>query len=416
MHSSKEILYLQELFTQKNSAQITRILSSLYTVLLFSYVLLISTRILVKDYNEIIYLSIGIILILFSLRFFRKTRLRAAVLSLTLFLMLQITIIAVFGQGVRDLAVLGFPALLFIASLLLTKNDYFITVLFSLFCILVITIGPVIGIYTPKPPPAPSVIDFIIVSVITSMAGIISYLITAAMKKNLDKSNKEAYERKLVSEKLEKSLQEKEVLFKEVHHRVKNNLSVISSLLNLQKQYIQSKEDAVDSFDDMRNRIFSIAQVHEQLYQSSTLSSIDMESYISSLTNMLKTMHVFGTKITYSLNISNIFLSIDDAVPCGIIINELVTNSIKHAFTNRDNGAVSITLEEDSDGLCTLYYSDNGRGLQKPVDLENPESLGLKLIHVLTKQLDGTISIESSNGISFNIIFPKSNPRLPEPE
>lgn len=216
----------------------------------------------------------------------------------------------------------------------------------------------------------------------------------------------ELAERKRAEEQLKASLKEKEVLLKEIHHRVKNNLQIISSLLKLQSAYIKEQQ-AVDMFKDSQNRIRSMALIHEKLYQSKDLSKIDFAEYIRDLTfNLLRSYKTNSQIISLKTTVNDIWLNIDTAIPCGLIINELVSNSLKHAFTptNREN-QISINLNSDGDKKFLLIISDNGCGFPQELDFRNTESLGLELVCTLTEQLEGTIELDSSTGTSFKIKF-----------
>ena len=201
-------------------------------------------------------------------------------------------------------------------------------------------------------------------------------------------------ERKQADDRIRTSLREKEVLLMEVHHRVKNNLQVISSLINLQSRYIKDKE-SLAMFKESRDRVLSMALVHEKLYRSEDLATIDFADYIKSITrHLFRTYGVDANAVRLNINCSDIFLSIDKAIPCGLIINELVSNSLKHAFPDNRRGEVSIDLHTDKDNRLTLIVSDTGIGLPENMDITNTETLGLRLISELTLQLKGDLEIE----------------------
>ena len=217
-------------------------------------------------------------------------------------------------------------------------------------------------------------------------------------------------ERKRAEKQIKTALKEKEVLLQEIHHRVKNNLQVVSSLLDLQLDYIEDKQ-ALKMFQDSQNRIKSMALVHEKLYQSRDLVKIDFADYIRDLTAYLfGSYKVNPDAITLKINVEDVSLNIDMAIPCGLIINELVSNSLKHAFPPEEDGPASqegeirIGLYADGDKLI-LIVSDNGVGLPKDLDFRNTESLGLQLVDIFTDQLEGTIELDRSGGTAFKITF-----------
>ena len=210
-------------------------------------------------------------------------------------------------------------------------------------------------------------------------------------------------------EKIKASLREKEVLLKEIHHRVKNNMQIISSLLNLQSQYIKDQK-ALDLFKDSQNRVKSMALIHERLYQSKDLARINVQDYIQSLTKHLFNMYRdTALEVTPKIEADNLSLGIDQAIPCGLIINELVSNSLKYAFPNRRKGTVNIKLISDNNGKLELIVRDNGIGLPKNFNKQKTRSLGLQLVYALADQLEGTIQLERDNGTTFRIMFPKSS-------
>ena len=214
-------------------------------------------------------------------------------------------------------------------------------------------------------------------------------------------------ERKEYEKQLEESIKEKEVLLKEVHHRVKNNMQVISSILNLQSSYI-SDETALDMLRESQDRIKSMSFVHESLYQSNTLSEVNFAEYIQNIARNL--YHSYGRPgggIGLEFALDDIYLNLDTSIPCGLIINEVVSNSLKYAFQGRESGTVKIHFSKESDGKLKLIVSDDGIGLPKNFDIENAESLGLQLVTTLITQIGGELEIDSSEvtGTSFNILF-----------
>ena len=212
-------------------------------------------------------------------------------------------------------------------------------------------------------------------------------------------------ERKEYERQLEESITEKEVLLKEVHHRVKNNMQVISSILNLQSSYI-SDESALGILRESQDRIKSMSFVHESLYQSKTLSEVNFAEYIQNIARNL--YHSYGRPqggIDLDFNLEEIYLNLDTSIPCGLIINEVVSNSLKYAFEGRDKGVIRIELGKLSDGRLKLIVSDDGIGLPADFDIENAESLGLQLVTTLVTQITGELEIDVSSGTKFNIVF-----------
>ncbi|MBI5665341.1 MAG: GAF domain-containing protein [Nitrospirae bacterium] len=216
-------------------------------------------------------------------------------------------------------------------------------------------------------------------------------------------------QRKLAEQHIEASLVEKEVLLREIHHRVKNNMQVISSLLNFQTRYVNDKQ-FIGILNESQNRIKSMSLIHEKLYRSSDLSNIDFNDYINSLaSDLFKFYGVDSSRIALNLDIGKIAFEIDTAIPCGLLVNELLTNSLKHAFPDGRKGEIDITLrkkEPDGADNYELIISDNGVGIPEDFDISKTRSLGLQLIHTLTEhQLQGRLDLDRTNGTRFHISF-----------
>jgi len=206
------------------------------------------------------------------------------------------------------------------------------------------------------------------------------------------------------NEELKISLEEKEVLLKEVHHRVKNNLQVISSLLNLQAGYIENKKDLA-VFRDSQSRVRSMALIHEKLYKSQNLSTIDFSEYVRSLVSELYNSYGANADIiSIDVNAKDINLDIDLAVPFGLIVNELVSNSLKYAFPKKRRGNIKIKMSAD-DGNYILVVKDDGIGLPTGLDFDNTKTLGLQLVKTLVEQIEGVVEIKRDKGVGFIITF-----------
>lgn len=213
---------------------------------------------------------------------------------------------------------------------------------------------------------------------------------------------------KRAEDQIKKSLGEKEVLLKEIHHRVKNNLQIIHSMLNLQLPYIQNQH-AIGLFKESQNRIYSMALIHEKLYQSESLAKIDIVHYIQSLAaNLLLSFGMTENSIELLIEAESISFGIDTLIPCALIINELVSNSLKHDFPGSQRnrkGRIVISLHRISDNEFVLTVGDNGVGLPEGFRIEDSKSLGLELVRVLVKQLRGAINLKATGGTEFVISF-----------
>jgi len=202
------------------------------------------------------------------------------------------------------------------------------------------------------------------------------------------------------------SLGEKELLLREIHHRVKNNLQVISSLLSLQARHLPDAA-ARAIFAQSQNRVQSIALVHEQLYLSGDLAHVDFERYVESLIdNLFYTYDADERGIGREIDVGGVQLPIDLAIPCGLLVNELVTNSLKHGFPGGRRGAIRVLLRVDGPGMVCLTVADDGVGVPPGLDLRRTRSLGLDLVFTFAEQLDATIEVRRQGGTAFDVRFP----------
>lgn len=221
---------------------------------------------------------------------------------------------------------------------------------------------------------------------------------------------KDTTARKKAEDQLKKSLKEKEVLLQEVHHRVKNNMQIISSLLKLQSRYIKNRK-AVKMFEDSQQRIKSMALVHERLYRSDDLASIDFKDYVNALVkDLVRSYKNNYGKVKLNVDVKNVSLGIDYAIPCGLIINELVSNSLKYAFpkdfVNSSQNAINIKLCSRGKNEIELTVSDNGVGIPKAINYKKTKSLGLHLVNLLVEdQFQGKLKLRRVKGTNFQIRF-----------
>jgi two-component sensor histidine kinase len=202
---------------------------------------------------------------------------------------------------------------------------------------------------------------------------------------------------------LTNELEQKKILLKEIHHRVKNNLQIMSSLLYL--QFSKASPEIQQLSEDYQNRIQSMALIHEQLYRSEDLANINFEQYLKNLTyHIFQSYGVEPGAITLNLRVNSLTVPLEQSIPLGLIAQELVSNALKHAFP-QGAGEITIELTPQAGGLC-LTVADNGAGLPLELDLANTDSLGLQLIYSLTEQLQGELSYETGDGCQFQITFP----------
>ncbi|MBU7031531.1 MAG: PAS domain S-box protein [Theionarchaea archaeon] len=214
-------------------------------------------------------------------------------------------------------------------------------------------------------------------------------------------------ERKKIELQIQASLKEKEILLKEVHHRVKNNLQVVSSLLNLQSGYV-TDETTREMFKESQDRIRSMALVHEKLYQSKNMADINFSEYVCALiTDLARSFGEKSNRITTRFNIDSVLLDIDTAITCGLIITELISNSYKHAFPENLKGTITVSLHQEKDRFV-LAVSDTGIGLSRKIKINQTASLGLRLVSILVEdQLGGKLTVKREEGTHFYITFPR---------
>ena len=210
-------------------------------------------------------------------------------------------------------------------------------------------------------------------------------------------------DRKNDQEKIKASLKEKEILLSEIHHRVKNNMQVVISLLRLQAGKAECVEQ-VNILKESENRVLSMAMVHEMLYQSEDFSNIDFHEYVNNLlSDLFISYGVDVNKIKLDINCIDVFLDIENAIPCGLIINELASNALKYAFPDTGKGKIEVSVVFVNKDELELIISDNGVGIPKDIDIFNTESMGLSLVKVLSEEtLEGKMELDRENGTKFH--------------
>ncbi|MEG3988990.1 PAS domain S-box protein [Microcoleus sp. S28C3] len=219
----------------------------------------------------------------------------------------------------------------------------------------------------------------------------------------------ELSERKQAEANLKSSLKEKEILLKEIHHRVKNNLCVVASLLELQSNTVADPQIA-KMFEESQNRLYSMALIHEKLYRSTNLAQINFGEYLEDLvSNLFHSYNISDNHIQLQVLAEPIYLNIETASPCGLIANELVSNTLKHAFPNGTSGTVSVECHQTGDGEINLLVKDNGIGFPQNLDFRKTNSMGFQVVCTLTEQLEGNIELSRQNGTAFHLKFNELN-------
>lgn len=214
-------------------------------------------------------------------------------------------------------------------------------------------------------------------------------------------------QKKKQSDKIIESIREKEILLKEIHHRVKNNLQIISSIINLQSASVKD-EHILEILRESKNRIYTMATIHENLYQSAQFSFIQFDTYIHKLVqNVIGSYQSSSNQIEITYNLAPIELNIDQAIPCGLILNELLTNAVKYAFPDYKKGKINISVTEYNQ-VVTIVFEDNGIGLPPDLNIEETPTLGFQLVVTLIDQLDGQFNVFTDLGTKYLITFEKT--------
>ncbi len=212
-------------------------------------------------------------------------------------------------------------------------------------------------------------------------------------------------ERKSAEEQIKTSLLEKEILLKEIHHRVKNNLQVVASMLSLQSRYLDDRK-AKAMFEDSQRRVESMSLIHEKLYRSKDLAKIDFREYVKDLVSNVAVLNAGSSGgVQIEEDVGEVILDVNKGIPCGLIINELLSNALRHAFPEGREGKIVIGMRGDDSGQITLTVRDNGKGFPDYIDFRNTKSLGMQLVISLVNQLEGTIELDKSEGSAFTITF-----------
>ena len=384
---------------------------SLITMLIvfpIAFLIFIITRLDLGDYTTIGILAVGLALIISFISIGLAKSRQSTIFLVALTLTAITTLICTRGQGVHDITIVAYPAILILSMHILGKREFIVLTAISLLAILWLALGARYGLFIPRGHDAGTFDDFVIVGTIILVAALFSYLSSDSLKKALDQAQSEIEERVKIEAELKASLKEKNSLLQEIHHRVKNNLSIICSLLNLQQT--MSRQNVEDAYKEIKHRIMTMALVHEQLYRSEDLSHISMPGYVRQLAQQLMSVYDQKHQIEVVQQIDAMVFDIQTAMPCGMIFNELITNAFKHAFQNRRTGRLELILKRVNDH-CVLAVKDDGPGLPWKNLPEEPKSLGLSLITILTHQLEGKLSLLSEAGASVQIEFPLRSTR-----
>jgi two-component sensor histidine kinase len=320
-------------------------------------------------------------------------------------LFLILTTGAVYFLGTtRDPTLGAFILLVVTAGLLLDRRAIFIT---TAACILAVSIM-MIAEGSGRLPEADLRITLSQWGTITVLLIVSAYLTLWAresIERALTVARKELAERKRAEDGLQASLHEKEILLQEIHHRVKNNMQVISSILSLQSRHLADPA-AIEMFKECQHRIRTMALVHESLYKSTDLSKIEFSAYLKSLaSNLLHFNSVDVRRIRLETELEKAYLDIQTAIPAGLIANELLSNAMKHAFPGSRSGTIALAFRPLPEGGYLLSIKDDGIGFPKNIDYRKTDSLGLQIVSSLIDQVDGRLEIHRENGTEFRVVF-----------
>jgi two-component sensor histidine kinase len=328
----------------------------------------------------------------------RRGKVDIASAGMILLFTISVTLIIAASGTIHSPGVVYYPLVVTMATLLINRRAGIIACVMCSILSLGIVIAESNGsLRTPTPPIA--LLSALHVTVGLSIATVLLNLAIRSLDEALAQAG--AKERALQA-----SLQEKEILIKEVHHRVKNNLQVIVSILNLQSSYIQDPL-ALNVLQTSQNRVRSMALVHEALYRSNNLARIDLQQYLQHLTSTL--CHTYASQVG-SINLhfegSPVSLSVDSAIPCGLIVNELISNALKHGLSNQRDGNLLLRLQTLDEGTVELTIADDGVGIPEGTHWHQSDSLGIQLVQSLVKQLKGEIELTRLNpGTQFTMRF-----------
>ncbi len=243
--------------------------------------------------------------------------------------------------------------------------------------------------------------------ILTFVIGYSLYYLIVLRNLKLQK-HKELLEQRVAerTSEIQRQNEEKTVMLQEIHHRVKNNLQIINSLFNLQSRFTSNSE-ALSLFKESRNRVLSMAKIHEKLYEAKDFSKVNIRSYITDLVNEIRHSYSLDHDVELKLKIEDCSISIDSLIPLALVINEIISNSLKYAFTESGKGIIEVELSQDPDGTTHLLMKDNGVGFDLEKHWNEPTSMGMELIQVLIEQLDGEVELKSSEGVEYKMKFKK---------
>ncbi len=391
----------------RDKTHTARILNSILQALILALIFAaaVGSFFFAKKIESIIIILILIIILSLSFVIMRIGHVRTACKIFLFCTWTVVTCMVFLSGGMNSIDATYYASITVMAGLLLGRKYSLLYALLSIAAGASMVFIEKGGIYPPRFFPIPAWAGWLNMSIAIILVTSTLNLALRGLSEALTLSRQENEERRKIEERLHGSLHEKEILLKEIHHRVKNNMQIISSLISLQLNYISTKEQR-EQFLDIQSRVRSMALVHEQLYRSANFSGINLGEYLTTLKeNIFHSFHLGIRNTEIHIDVDNLAIDLDRAIPIGLIVNELVTNAIKYAFTDGRAGRVDIVCREDGPEKYLLRISDNGVGIADDIDFTNSPSLGLQIVNALVMQIRGTISLEKNGGTRFNISF-----------
>lgn len=359
----------------------------------------------IKEVIPYVLVIFGLLNLVNILIFKQKNNLTLAYNISSFMALISAVLITLYSGGINSSFIFMLAIIVFAAYLNTQKNGQaYLKFIFVLVILIFTQSFPELS-FTENVIPIESRSIFSLLSILFSL-----YLLGNIFGKILLKTHNSLYTSK---KQLTMQIHEKEMLLKEVHHRVKNNLQTVSSLLSLQSRSV-SERKIKDLLKSTQNRVISMAMVHEMLYMRKDISQIEYKSYVQELSEyLIKSIKGLDSKVNLKIDIPDIKLGIDTAIPLGLLINEAVTNALKYGFTDDEEGEIYIALKQELDKQYILNIGDNGIGFPDTINYKNTKSLGLKLIYNLTRQLKGTIQKDSTKkGTNYIIKFQEVKQQL----
>jgi two-component sensor histidine kinase len=400
---------------EEDRVHVARMLKIIVTGVTGAFILFFILRVRAGDMTTAWTLTAVLPFLWASLWLVRRGRPGFAAFVIGTSLLAAATSVCTRGQGIHDIVITAYPIILILTSLLLRRRSLVALLGIAIFSIAWLTCGETLGLYRAQPHGPGDFTDFLVVACLLGLTTLMAHLLSDGMWRSLRRARNEIADRQKAEAEMTRHLKEKEILLKEIHHRVKNNLQVVSSLLGLQAASL-GDETASRLFGETRLRIRSMALVHEQLYQSKNLACIEFEKYLDRLLDeTLRSLGAAARSVRLKKEFSPISLDVNFAIPLGLIVNELVTNSLKYAFPpgaagepRSEGNRLLLRLEPVSSDEWKLTIKDNGIGFPPGFDIRDMDSLGMNIVRGLAEQIGGSLDAKNRGGAEVSVVFRKA--------